>query len=325
MAVTAKNGSVLLTGGAGFIGSHLVRALAPDCDVSILDKLTRPARARLGHSLPDDVEFQQGDVLDAVDVRKAAEGKQTLIHLAAVAGIDTVIKDPIHTMDVNYEGTRNVLQAASATGVRRVISFSTSEVYGPYVYMAEEAGMTTVGGVGNPRWTYAVSKLAAEHYAIAFAKHSDIEVIIVRPFNIYGPGQVGEGAIQSFILQALRNEDITIFGSGAQIRAWCYIDDLVSAVVKLLACDVQEYAVFNIGNPQAAVTVRELADRIVALSGSASRIRQTRRDYSDVLLRVPDISQAQRALGFDPSVQLDEGLTRTIAWYRRVLERKPND
>ena len=164
---------------------------------------------------------------------ESMKGADLVIHAAGIAGIDTVIKDPVKTMRVNMIGTANALEAAKVNKISdRFIDFSTSEVFGSMAFRVSEEQETVSGSAGEARWVYAVSKLAGEHLAHAYYKQYDLPVVTVRPFNVYGPGQTGEGAIQIFIKRALRNETIHIDGDGNQIRAWCYVDDFVECLMQ---------------------------------------------------------------------------------------------
>jgi nucleoside-diphosphate-sugar epimerase len=310
----------LLTGGAGFIGSHLAERLAPDNEIVILDTLRRNALSPAGLDKHPHVTLIQGDVLDAATVRKAMEGCDSIIHLASIAGVDTVLRNPVLTMRVSLLGTMNVLEAAANKGgVKRVIDFSTSEVFGRYAFNVTEWDATTLGAVGEARWTYAVAKLATEHLAMNYWKQYQLPAVSIRPFNIYGPRQVGEGAVHHFIVRALKGEPVQVHNDGSQIRAWCYVDDIVDGI--LLALD-REQAVghaFNIGNPRSTLTIYALAKEIIRLASSSSHIEHVPWKQADVELRIPNIDKAKELLAFHPGVDLEEGLLRTIYWYRRHL------
>lgn len=311
---------ILLTGGAGFIGQALARALAHRNDVVIFDNGHRGALTTEWLQEHPRVSAMQGDVLDVDAVRRAVEGCHIVIHLAAIAGVDTVLRMPVTTMKVGLIGTYNVLEAAvKERKLSRFIDFSTSEVFGTYAYKVREGDVTTLGAVGEARWTYAVSKLATEHLTHTYRAEFGFPGLSIRPFNIYGPGQIGEGAIHQFVLRAIRNQDLEIHGDGSQIRAWCYIDDIVNGV---LLCLTRPEAVghsFNIGNPRSACTIFDLARHIIRLAGSTSKVRFVEREATDVELRVPDIGKARQLLGYEPTVDLEEGLQRTIAWYEQKL------
>jgi UDP-glucose 4-epimerase len=223
---------------------------------------------------------------------------------------------------VNLIGTYNVLEAAHATQetLERLVDFSTSEVFGRHAYKVEEVHETAQGSVGEARWTYAVSKLAGEHMAHSYYDEFGLPTCSLRPFNVYGPGQIGGGAIRAFIETILAGEDLVIHGDGSQIRAWCYVDDLVDALLLVLERPEAVGEVYNIGNPRSVVTVFDLAMRIRRLMGADSEITFRPLHYTDVEMRIPNIDKARRELGWEPQVDLDEGLAKTIAWYR---ERQP--
>jgi UDP-glucose 4-epimerase len=308
---------VLLTGGAGFIGSALAGRLINDNEIVVLDNGQRDALTSTELMRHPNMCFVRGDVLDLEVVAEAMRGCSVVVHLAAIAGVDTVLRMPVTTMRVNMLGTCNVLEAALQTGeIERVVDFSTSEVFGAYAYKVREADLTSLGAVGEARWTYAVSKLATEHLAHNYFKQYGLPAVSVRPFNIYGPGQVGEGAIHRFIVQALRHDDITIHNDGSQIRAWCYVDDMVDGLVATLERPEAVGQAFNIGNPRSVVTIHSLASQIAQLSGSRSRLVYTQWENADVELRIPNIDKARHILGFEPRINLEEGLRRTIEWYR---------
>ena len=215
-------------------------------------------------------------------------------------------------------GTSNVLEAAQAQGgITRLIDFSTSEVFGRYAYQVTEFDATTLGAVGEARWTYAVAKLATEHLAMNYHKELGLPTCSIRPFNIYGPRQVGEGAIHHFIRRALAGEPLVIHNDGSQIRAWCYIDDIVDAILLALARDEAVGHAFNIGNSRSTVTIYNLAREIIRLSSSGSVIEFQHWPHPDVEIRVPAVEKAHELLGFRARIDLEEGLLRTIQWYRR--------
>lgn len=313
-----ENKRILLTGGAGFIGSQIARRLVSKNEIVIFDNLHRNALAYTDLALKSDVRVIRGDVLNKDELIEAARGCDVIVHLAAIAGVDTVMDMPTLTMKVNLLGTFNALEAAVEAGVERFIDFSTSEVFGSHVYMGEEHDATTLGVVGESRWTYAVSKLAAEHLTHAYHTEHGLPTVTVRPFNVYGPQQVGIGAIHTFVVEALKGNDLEIHGEGTQIRAWCYVDDMVDGVMLCLEKDEAIGHVFNIGNPRATVTVANLALLIKRLCNSGSDLVYSQRDYVDVELRIPSIKKAMNMLGYWPRVDLEEGLERTIEWYRET-------
>jgi UDP-glucose 4-epimerase len=312
----------VLTGGAGFIGTTLSRRLIDDNEIVVLDNLHRDALASTDLAAHPNLTFVQADVLDAAAVADTLSGATHIVHLAAIAGVDTVLESPVRTMRVNLIGTYNVLEAAHATQetVERLVDFSTSEVFGRHAYKVEEVHETAQGSVGEARWTYAVSKLAGEHLAHSYYDEFGLPTCSLRPFNVYGPGQIGGGAIRAFIETILAGDDLVIHGDGSQIRAWCYVDDLVDALLLVLERPEAVGEVYNIGNPRSVVTVFDLAMRIRRLMGSGADVTFRPLHYTDVEMRIPNIDKARRELRWEPLIDLDEGLAKTIAWYR---ERQP--
>jgi UDP-glucose 4-epimerase len=317
MTSILSNKRILITGGAGFIGSTLIGLLVADNDIVVYDNFRRNALAGRPYENHKRLQLVHGDILDSSKLQKAMAGAHLVVHCAAVAGIDTVIKRPTETMRINMLGTANVLEAArEIAGIERVINFSTSEVFGRSAFRADEANLTEIGAVGEARWTYAVSKLAAEHLANAYYQEFGLPVVTLRPFNVYGPGQVGEGALRTFILRALKNEEIEIHGDGNQIRAWCYIDDFIEGLMSSMTHPRAIGESFNIGNSRAVVTVFGLAQTVVRVLNSKSPIRFTNKTYADVELRVPSVKKARELIGFEAKVDLEEGLLRTAEYYR---------
>ena len=321
MALAGKR--ILITGGAGFIGTTLARRLVDANEVVAVDNLHRDALTGTDLAEHPNLSFQQGDVLDGDLMRGLADGVTHIVHCAAIAGVDTVRESPVRTMRVNLIGTYNVLEAAVSTlpTLERLIDFSTSEVFGTHAFRVQEGQVSTIGSVGEARWTYAVSKLAGEHMAHAYHDELGLPTVTVHPFNVFGPGQIGGGAIRAFIEAALAGNDLTVRGDGAQIRAWCYVDDMVEATLLCLEHPGAIGNTFNVGNPRATVTIYDLAQRIKRLTGAGGEIVFQPLHYADVELRIPNVEKAREVLGFDAKVDLDEGLARTIAWYRsRTLE-----
>ena len=316
MALTGKR--VVVTGGAGFIGTTLARRLVDENEIVAVDNLHRNSLGGTALAEHPNFTFVQGDVLDAPFLTEFMRGATHVVHAAAIAGVDTVIESPVRTMRVNLIGTYNALEAALATkdSVERLIEFSTSEVFGTYAFKVDELHVTTQGSVGEARWTYAVSKLAGEHLAHAYHDELGLPTVSVRPFNVYGPGQIGGGAIRAFIETALAGKDLVIHGDGSQIRAWCYVDDMVEALLLALEHPKAVGESFNVGNARSAVTIYDLALRIKRLTGLDGELQFQPLHYTDVELRIPNVDKARELLGFEAKVELDEGLERTIAWYR---------
>ncbi|PZO78518.1 MAG: epimerase [Mesorhizobium amorphae] len=320
-----ENKRIFITGGAGFIGSNLAKLLMDRNEIATFDNYSRDAAQ---HILGDDakrIKAYRGDVTDERAVVDAmVEFQPThIVHCAAIAGIDTVRKKPVSTLEINMLGTVNVMHGALAVGdkVERVLTFSTSEIFGSHAYGSSETSSAVIGAVGEARWGYAVSKLATEHLTLAYWAQHRIPSVVVRPFNVYGPGQVGEGALSNFIKRAIRDEDIQIHGTGTQIRAWCYVDDMVAGVMAGLTHPNAAGKAFNIGNPRAVTTIYGLASTVIRVLNSKSKITFTWKDYADIELRVPDVKWAQSQIDFEAKVDLEEGIPLTASYYRELMKR----
>jgi dTDP-glucose 4,6-dehydratase len=318
-----KNKRIFLTGGAGFIGSTLTRDLIEDNEIVIYDNFSRDS-LKYKNIKSKNLKIIEGDVLDAAKLSGACESfkPQIVVHLAAIAGIDTVILNPINTLEVNIIGTFNLMKALlkHSAKLERVVDFSTSEVLGAYAYKSTEKSATNFAPVGEARWTYSISKVAGEHLMHSYYKVHGYPAVTLRPFNVYGPGQVGEGAIQIFIKNAVLNKDIQIHGDGDQIRSWCYVDDMVEGIYLSLTKKNAIGEIFNIGNPKGTVTISSLAEKILTLCPTKSKIKYIPKNYVDVELRIPSITKAEQMLGFKPKVDLNEGIIRTFKWYKKNLK-----
>jgi len=296
-----KNKRILITGGRGFIGSALAKRLSPDNDVTIFDIASG------------------GDILDRTALGSAVKNSQIIIHTAARVGVSEVHDDPIATLQVNYTGTANVLAAALTTGCERLICFSTSEIFGMGADKVGEHGTPVFPDATDPRWCYAVGKLAAEHLALGYYKQYGLPVTIVRPFNVFGEGRVGNHALLNFITNALKGDELIVYGTGEQVRAWCHIDDFCDAVIEMLETDRAIFGkAFNIGNPWNAISVGNLARKVRWLCGRylSCGIVFKPAPFTDIMMRIPDIALARSILGFEPKVGLEEGLIRTIEWIK---------
>lgn len=303
----------------------LVERLIAANEVAVFDTMSRDALKHRAISETDRgrIKVYQGNVLDAEAVSAAiSEFRPThVVHCAAIAGVDTVIKSPTSTLRVNILGTANLLDVLHHTNLdlERVVLFSTSEVFGQQAFQSAETSSAVIGPVGEARWTYAVSKLADEHFGFAYFKEFGLPVAVVRPFNVYGPGQIGEGALSIFIQRAIKNAPIEIHGDGTQIRAWLYVDDMVEGVARALSMPEAIGESFNIGNSRAVTTIYGLAQTVTRILGSTSEIGFSGRHVADVELRVPDVAKAKELLGFTAAVSLEEGITRTADYYRRFI------
>lgn len=315
-----KNKNIFITGGAGFIANTLIRSLIEDNNITVYDNFTRDTLTGSGYANHPNITVVRGDVLDYASLEVAMKGADVVVHAAAIAGIDTVVKDPVNTMRVNMLGTANALQAALVNGVKdRVVDFSTSEVFGPMAFRVSEEMQTVSGSAGEGRWTYAVSKLAGEHLAHAYYNQFQLPVVTVRPFNVYGPGQTGEGAIQIFIKKALKNEDITIHGDGAQIRAWCYVDDFVDCLFRCIENPNAVGHSFNIGNARAVITILGLAQTVCRVLKSESKINFVPPLSADIAVRIPSVDKSEEILGFKAKIDLEEGILATAEWMKNNM------
>lgn len=315
------NKTIFITGGAGFIANTLIKHYFENNNIIVYDNFTRDTLTGSGLTNHSNVTVIKGDVLDYEHLLVSMKGADIVIHAAGIAGIDTVIKNPVKTMRVNMIGTANTLEAARINGVKdRFIDFSTSEVFGSMAFRSSEEDLTVSGSAGEARWTYAVSKLAGEHLAHSYYSQYKLPVVTVRPFNVYGPGQTGEGAIQIFINRALRNEDIKIDGDGNQIRAWCYVDDFVDCIIECVENPKAIGQSFNIGNSRAVITILGLAQTVCRVLNSESKIYHEKALSADIAIRIPSVEKTFNVLGYKAKVDLEEGILKTAKWMQKSIK-----
>ncbi len=303
----------LITGGAGFLGSHLCeRFLAEGHDVVCMDNLVTGNPDNVAHLIGNErFEFIHHDVTNFVYV---AGDLDYILHFASPASPIDYLKLPIQTLKVGALGTHNCLGLAKAKGARFLLA-STSEVYGdPLEHPQTEAYWGNVNPVGS-RGVYDEAKRFAEAITMAYQRYHHVETRIVRIFNTYGPRmRLNDGrALPAFMGQALRGEPITVFGDGSQTRSFQYVDDLVEGIFRLLLSDETEPV--NIGNP-AEISIREFAEEVVAMTGSSSVISFEELPADDPQVRQPDISKARRVLNWEPKVDRADGLKRTLDYFR---------
>lgn len=315
----------LVTGGAGFIGSHLVDALLDGGhEVWVLDNLSTGRTENIAHHISNPrFKLISASILDQRVVADAVSSCDSVYHLAAAVGVRYIVSDPLRGILVNVQGTENVLAAAAAAG-RKVVLASSSEVYGKSTAVPlREDDDRVLGPTTINRWSYSSCKAIDEHLALAYAAKG-LSVAVLRFFNAYGPRIHSNGygtVIARFIRQALNGEPLTVHGDGQQTRCFTYVADTVRGVLAAGARSEAGGRVFNIGQTH-EITVLELANRIKALSGSASAVTLVPYEdyyglsYEDTRRRVPDITRAREILDFHPRVPLEEGLRRTIAWCR---------
>jgi dTDP-glucose 4,6-dehydratase len=305
----------LVTGAAGFLGSHLCDHLL-DHGYSVvgMDNLLTGDLANIQHLTGRDFVFVKHDVTNYINFPGPLD---LIFHFASPASPIDYLRVPIQTLKVGSLGTHNTLGLAKAKNARFLLA-STSEVYGdPLVHPQKEDYWGNVNPVG-PRGVYDEAKRFAEAITMAYHRVHGVQTRIVRIFNTYGTRmRVEDGrAIPAFLSQALRNEDVTVFGDGSQTRSLCYVSDLVDGIYRLMMSDAVDPV--NIGNPQ-ELTIRQLAEQIIALTGSRSRIVSRPLPVDDPRVRQPDITRARTLLGWEPTVPLEEGLRRTLAYFRVKL------
>ncbi len=307
---------VLVTGGAGFIGSHLCeRFLSEGHEVICVDNLLTGDRDNIAHLFENPkFTFLQQDITNYIYV----SGKlDAILHFASPASPVDYLELPIQTLKVGSLGTHKALGLAKEKRARILVA-STSEVYGdPLVHPQNESYWGNVNPVG-PRGVYDEAKRFLEAMTMAYMRTHGVETRIARIFNTYGPRmRMRDGrVVPNFICQALRNEPLTVYGDGSQTRSFCYVDDLVEGLTRLLWSD--EKMPTNLGNP-AEMTILDFASKIKELSGSSSPIEYRELPVDDPKVRQPDIAKARKVLGWEPKVSLDDGLRKTIEWFRSKL------
>ena len=316
----------LITGGAGFIGSHLAERLLEDGhEVMVLDNLSTGSidnithlKGRSGFSYTIDSVTNESLLAELID------RSDVVFHLAAAVGVKLIVEQPVHTIETNVHGTEVVLKHANKKK-KLVFIASTSEVYGKSTDVPfREAADLVLGPSAKHRWAYACSKLIDEFLALAYWKEKKLPVVIVRLFNTVGPRQTGQYGmvVPTFVRQALAGQPITVFGDGTQQRSFTYVGDVVEALVRLAADKRAIGEVFNIGN-MGEITIADLAARVKAMTDSCSPIHYIPYDqayeegFEDMPRRVPDISKIREFVGYEPKVQLDE-ILRTVIEHMRA-------
>jgi len=318
-----KDKQILITGGGGFIGTALAEKLVQHNKVVLMDRnfdRNSFAFSELGHN--KNIKLVKADILNAREVADIAQDAQVVIHTAAILGVQEVIHNTSYTLNVNYIGTSNLLNAVlSNPRCERVIYFSTSEIFGDNAFRASENGRVVLSSIQDARWCYCIGKLAAEQLSFGYFREQGLPVVVIRPFNIFGPGRVGDHVVIRFIANALKDKDLEVYGDGTQIRAWCYIDDFCDAVLRCIEVKEAVGKAFNIGNPLNTLTIYDLAKKVVSLCGSRSKIVFKELDFTDIDIRVPNTFMAKDILGFIPEVELEDGLSKTIDWYRAHADK----
>jgi UDP-glucose 4-epimerase len=319
---------VLITGGAGFIGSHLAeRLLAQGDRLVLVDDLSTGSLDNLKNVLGDPrVQFVRDSVRNVHTMSTLVDRCDVIYHLAAAVGVQLIVDRPVHTIETNIHGSEVMLDLANKFR-RKILLASTSEVYGKNTKVPfSEDDDTTLGPTHFTRWSYACSKMVDEFLALAYHDQYELPTVVCRFFNTVGPRQTGQYGmvVPRFVQMALRNEPITIYGTGEQSRCFCNVADVVGALVKLIDCPQADGNVVNVGTTE-QVTINELADRIIAMTGSTSGKTYLTyeeaygRPFDDMLSRMPDLSKVNRLVGYKPSHTLEQTLGQVIDFERSRL------
>ena len=318
----------LITGGAGFIGSHLAETLLRQGnDVTVLDDLSTGSRDNIRHMMhPSGLMFVEGTVLDQHLVDGLADRADVVYHMAAAVGVRFILDHPLRSIETNVHGTEVVLRAC-ARGRKKVLIMSSSEVYGKRLNTPfQETDDRVLGAPSTTRWSYAATKALDEFLALAYYRERYLPAIVVRLFNVCGPRQAGRYGmvVPNFVQQALRGEDITVHDDGQQVRSFSDVSDIVNGLTLLADTAPAVGEVFNLGSGE-AVTILELAERIKALTDSQSRIVHVPYNeaypegFEDMRYRVPDISKVKQVTGYAPKMSLQDLLERTVRYYEGAL------
>ncbi len=298
---------ILITGGTGFIGSNIANRLKKNNDVTVFD-LKEPEN--------NELKFLKGSINEYDDVKNAINNFDVVIHLAASLGVINTEENPVSTLDTNIFGTRNVLEACKENKVKKIIFSSSSEIYGEPIKTPIEEEDRPI-----PITMYGISKLAAEEYIKSYSKNCGIDYTIFRLFNVYGDKQETAWVVPEFVSRAIKNEDIVIHGDGTQIRAFSHVSDVARAFEFGLEKGNNE--IINIGNNTEPISIKDLADRIIRLSGSKSKInfvsfKESKRNRNEIIVRIPSIDKAKQVLDFSPNVSLDTGLEKVIEYRKSI-------
>ena len=322
MKHTSPSSFVLVTGGAGFIGSHLVeRLLADGKSVVVIDDLSTGSLENLSAvKAHPQLRVIQSRISDCAELPGLVAGAESVFHLAAAVGVELVVQSPIHVIEANLRETEVLLQAAAPARTPVLIT-STSEVYGKSQKAAfSEDDDLLIGPPTQSRWSYACSKLMDEFLALAYAKEKELPVVIARLFNTVGPRQTGRYGmvLPRFIAAARRGEPLRVYGDGEQTRCFCFVNDTVEALVRLQGCLAARGGIFNIGGTE-EVSIRELAERVIHALGSESRVELVPYDqayspgFDDMRRRRPVVDKLERLTGFRPATALQRIIELTAA------------
>ncbi len=313
---------ILVTGGAGFIGTHLVQRLCRKHNLVIFDNLHRDSLKDIPElNKHPRIKFILGDILNINLISKALKDSDLVIHLAAIAGVSSYYKLPIETLKVNMIGTWNLLEHCKNSRIKKLVYFSSSEVYGLDAFKVDEKANHCIGPLHDFRWTYAISKLAAEQLVFHYGRKYGFKTYIIRPFNIYGPRQTGEGAISNFLRAIINKQPIVVYGNGKAVRSWCYVSDCVDAVETLIEKTNINNEIFNIGNHDEIFTTLELAKLVRQIFDYDISIIFRKVQRTEIKSRVPNINKAKKILHYWPKVSLIEGLRLAYDYYQNYTKR----
>lgn len=306
-----------ITGGAGFIGSHLAETLVRrGHDVTVFDNVSRGDASNLD-GIIDDIRFVRGDICDREIFETALSNPDVLYHLAAVNGTKNFYERPQDVLNVNIEGVRNVVKAAQTRDIDRFVFSSSSEVYGfPREFPTPEDHPLQIMDPETIRFSYAASKIVGEQYVVTGAQNGYFDYTILRPHNVYGEAMGYDHVIPEFVEQIVTDDSFTIYGDGKQTRSFCYVTDAIDAFVRAGTMDAGANRIFNVGTPE-EVSINDLADQMFDIAGIYPEVSYTGSVELEgsVQRRKPDITRARQELGYEPSVPLGDGLERTFDWY----------
>lgn len=316
-----KGHRILITGGAGFIGTAIAEKIADHNEVVLFDQRFEGMPLSFSDvSRHKNVRTITGDILDVKAVNELTKSVDVIIHLAALVGVRNVLRRSRETINVNFTGTSNLLAATEGHKLHRFVYFSTSEVFGVNSFRVDEMMSPSIGSVTEARWSYAISKLAGEHLLHAYHREGGLPSVIIRPFNVFGPKRTGDHAMLRFIIAALTDAKMEIHGDGSQIRSWCYIDDFVDGVLRTVVRPGAIGHDFNLGNSLNTLTIYDLAKKVRDMLGSKSKIEFVKVDFSDIDIRVPRTGKAEDLLGFKPVYELEESVPLTAEFYKKNLK-----
>lgn len=317
----------LITGGAGFIGSHLAERLLRDGqEVTVVDNLSTGSLKNIeGFGTKPKFNFVEGNICDAELMEQLTERCDAVFHLAAAVGVELIANRPVHTIETNIGGTEAVLEAANKFG-KKILIASSSEVYGKneIVPFCEDDDIV-LGSTQMSRWSYACSKAIDEFLGLAFYQQYGLGVVIGRFFNTIGPKQTGQYGmvVPRFVQRALKNEPVLIYGTGQQRRCFCYVEDLIDAVIGLMNRDEAAGEVYNIGSTE-EIAIEELADKIIEMTGSKSKKefisyeKAYGRPIEDMMRRVPGLERIKETIGWEPKTNLSETLQIIIESFKQI-------